>query len=205
MLNQNQYGGVFGGPVKKDKLFFFVSYQETQQKNGYSALSVFQQGISLPPIPLIASRGDCPLGVTTESGCDAADASFRGSARSQYLPAEQSPIARASRTRKTALREQLHEHRNRWRAGGLQWIQHQSRALYGSCNSNCQMGLITFRSSLSLPASATGTGNYGTTSYSIPALYHEHQGMGNLGLRDQLQEHLSSAVIFIPSIRADAP
>ncbi len=36
VLNQNQFGGVFGGPVKKDKLFFFVSYQETQQKNGIS-------------------------------------------------------------------------------------------------------------------------------------------------------------------------
>jgi Carboxypeptidase regulatory-like domain len=35
-LNQNQFGGVFGGPIKKDKLFFFVSYQETQQKNGIS-------------------------------------------------------------------------------------------------------------------------------------------------------------------------
>ena len=33
MLNQNQFGGVFGGPVKKDKLFFFASYQETWQKN----------------------------------------------------------------------------------------------------------------------------------------------------------------------------
>jgi hypothetical protein len=36
VLNQNQYGGVLGGPVKKDRLFFFVSYQETQQKNGIS-------------------------------------------------------------------------------------------------------------------------------------------------------------------------
>jgi hypothetical protein len=36
VLNQNQYGGTFGGPVKKDKLFFFVSYQETAQKNGIS-------------------------------------------------------------------------------------------------------------------------------------------------------------------------
>ena len=34
VLNQNQFGGVFGGPVKKDKLFFFASYQETRQKNG---------------------------------------------------------------------------------------------------------------------------------------------------------------------------
>ncbi len=36
VLNQNQYGGTFGGPVKRDKLFFFTSYQETWQKNGIS-------------------------------------------------------------------------------------------------------------------------------------------------------------------------
>ena len=37
VLNQNQFGGVFGGPVKKDKLFFFASFQETWQKNGVSS------------------------------------------------------------------------------------------------------------------------------------------------------------------------
>jgi hypothetical protein len=36
VLNQNQYGGTFGGPLKKDKIFFFTAYQETQQKNGLS-------------------------------------------------------------------------------------------------------------------------------------------------------------------------
>ena len=36
VLNQNQYGGTFGGPVKKDKLFFFVAVQETKQRNGIS-------------------------------------------------------------------------------------------------------------------------------------------------------------------------
>jgi hypothetical protein len=49
VLNQNQFGGVIGGPVKKDKLFFFGSYQGTRQKNG-----VASQGFttaSLPPIP----------------------------------------------------------------------------------------------------------------------------------------------------------
>ena len=34
VLNSNQYGGAFGGPIKKDRLFFFGSYQETGQKNG---------------------------------------------------------------------------------------------------------------------------------------------------------------------------
>ena len=35
VLNQNQYGGTFGGPVKKDKLFFFVAFQETTSGTGY--------------------------------------------------------------------------------------------------------------------------------------------------------------------------
>ena len=37
VLNQNQVGGSIGGPIKKDKLFFFADYQETRQKNGLSA------------------------------------------------------------------------------------------------------------------------------------------------------------------------
>ena len=45
ILNQNQFGGTFGGPVKKDKLFFFASFQETRQKNGFS-----QAGYSDPTL-----------------------------------------------------------------------------------------------------------------------------------------------------------
>ena len=37
VLNQNQFGGVIGGPVIKNKLFFFGSYQGTRQKNGVSS------------------------------------------------------------------------------------------------------------------------------------------------------------------------
>jgi hypothetical protein len=47
-LNQNQFGGVLGGPLKKDKLFFFVSYQGTRQKNGLA-----QQGLSTVNIPYL--------------------------------------------------------------------------------------------------------------------------------------------------------
>jgi hypothetical protein len=49
ILNQNQFGGALGGPVKKNKFFLFGSYQGTRQKNG-----VAPQGFTtanLPPIP----------------------------------------------------------------------------------------------------------------------------------------------------------
>jgi hypothetical protein len=48
-LNQNQFGGALGGPIKKDKFFIFGSYQGTRQKNGLAS-----QGVTtalLPPIP----------------------------------------------------------------------------------------------------------------------------------------------------------
>ena len=50
VLNQNQFGGAVGGPIKKDKLFFFGSYQGTRQKNGIAAQGL-TPGATLPPIP----------------------------------------------------------------------------------------------------------------------------------------------------------
>lgn len=37
ILRQNQPGFTFGGPIKKDKLFFFTSYQATRQRNGIAS------------------------------------------------------------------------------------------------------------------------------------------------------------------------
>jgi hypothetical protein len=35
-FHQNQFGGTLGGPIKKDKVFFFVDYQGTRQTQGQS-------------------------------------------------------------------------------------------------------------------------------------------------------------------------
>ena len=39
IFRQNQYGGTIGGPIVRDKLLFFVSYQGTDQANGISSSS----------------------------------------------------------------------------------------------------------------------------------------------------------------------
>lgn len=58
VLNQNQVGGSVGGPIKKDKLFFFADYQETRQKNGVSAGG--SSTVNLFPLP--ADRTAANLG-----------------------------------------------------------------------------------------------------------------------------------------------
>ena len=46
VLRQNQFGGAFGGPILKNKLFFFVSYQGTRQTNGLGSTSL--QSVRMP-------------------------------------------------------------------------------------------------------------------------------------------------------------
>ena len=48
ILRQNQPGFTFGGPVKKDKLLFFTSYQATRQRNGVA--SQCKTNFSTPPL-----------------------------------------------------------------------------------------------------------------------------------------------------------
>jgi Carboxypeptidase regulatory-like domain len=49
VLNQNQFGFTLGGPVVKDKLMFFVSYQGTRERDGLdSAVGCLTSGF-LPP------------------------------------------------------------------------------------------------------------------------------------------------------------
>ena len=47
-FKQNQFGGTFGGPIKKNKLFFFVDYQGTKQILGATQFY---------PVPSVPDRG----------------------------------------------------------------------------------------------------------------------------------------------------
>jgi len=85
VLDQNQFGGVIGGPILKDKLFFFFSYRGTRGKNGVAAQGE-TFGALLPtilnPYAAIGSRGTCntPATVpdlsTISAECDATAQAF---------------------------------------------------------------------------------------------------------------------------------
>jgi Carboxypeptidase regulatory-like domain len=52
-LKQNQFGFTFGGPIKKEKLYFFGSYQGTRQRNGLAAgqdRTACVASLSTPPL-----------------------------------------------------------------------------------------------------------------------------------------------------------
>jgi len=58
VLRQNQPGMTFGGPIKRDKIFFFTSYQSTRQINGVDP----QCSTSLNTPPLTNDRSRAALG-----------------------------------------------------------------------------------------------------------------------------------------------
>jgi len=57
VLKQNQFGATFGGPIKKDKTFFFLSYQGTRQSNAISSAST-----RTTILPVLADRTRATLG-----------------------------------------------------------------------------------------------------------------------------------------------
>jgi hypothetical protein len=81
VLDQNQFGGTIGGPIKKDKLFFFFSYRGTRAKNGVAAagttfgarLPLTLNGFGAP-----GARGTCPAPAPGDSvaSCSATAQAF---------------------------------------------------------------------------------------------------------------------------------
>src|SRR5579871_5057761 len=73
IFHQNQYGGTLGGPIQKDKTFFFLSYQGTRNrapdKNGSGQTNVFSQAQRNGFFPdLASSTTPSPFPLVGESG-----------------------------------------------------------------------------------------------------------------------------------------
>ncbi len=59
-FRQNQFGGTLGGPIRRDRLFFFLDYQGTRQTQGIDTGSI--------PVPSIADRTGNLLDFTNGPG-----------------------------------------------------------------------------------------------------------------------------------------
>jgi hypothetical protein len=151
-LDQNQFGGVFGGPIKKDKLFFFVSLQETRQKNGATPYG-YSTGVILPPIP----QGD------------RSSPAFLAAMGSRFCQADQKTMF--------------------WFAGS------EPVQCDGSNINPVALKILQLKLSNGtyyVPSPTTSA----PISYSIPAIYKEHQGMGNWDWNMSAKNTLSGRYFF---------
>ena len=161
VLNSNQYGGVFGGPIKKDKLFFFVSYQETGQKNGITGYG--GSSATLPPIPA-GNRGTCPTGWSTPTQCDAAAQAFIPALAAATCPANHAGVT-ADLAQAGTVNVQCPGS-----AGANSLFNINSVAI-------SLMQLRLANGDYLIPSS--GTAGYITRTFTDPAIFHDHNGMGN--------------------------
>ena len=168
VLNSNQYGGVFGGPIKKDKLFFFASYQETSQRNGLSGYGL--SNVTLPPIPA-GDRGSCPAGWSSVTQCNAAAQAF--------IPALAEATCQAKHTSAAGDATSV--------TGGINVLCPSNGAGGPLYNINpvavsilqlkLPNGSYEIQGSGLPPVGASG--GYGLRSFSDPAIFKDHNGMGS--------------------------
>ena len=81
-LHRNQFGGNFGGPIKKDKLFFFLDYE------GYRQTSSFTDQAQLPSCAERGLTGTTSCGAASPNGylIDNTDTGSANPSGAPYLP-----------------------------------------------------------------------------------------------------------------------
>jgi carboxypeptidase family protein len=153
VLNQNQYGGVIGGPIKKDKLFFFASFQETWQKNGLSA-----QGSGNPTLP--------PIPVMNRGTLGAPNAAFVTALGAEFCPGGPGVSGKAGST---------------LNGPAIQTVGFTSVNCNGSNINPIALNLLELKNpdgTYYIPGS--GAAGQVTEFLSSPASFREHQAVGNL-------------------------
>ncbi len=168
VLNQNQFGGVLGGPVKKDKLFFFASYQRTWQANGLAAA-----GYSNPVLVGIpaGNRGTTTFDSNGVAHTDAAGLAFAQALGLAFCPATAGiPGSGSANTAPGSATKTSN--------GGTQV------ACNGSNINSRALALLELKTPGSqgvggyyVPGSTTGANQ--STTFSATAHYFEDQGVGN--------------------------
>jgi hypothetical protein len=188
VLNSNVYGGVIGGPVKKDKLFFFTSYQETDQKNGLSGY-----GFSTPilePIPL-GDRGTCPTPSSSLNsaaffaGCNGAAQQFITNMATAFSPAAPCSSAVGKTGGATAAGAQV---QCPGTAGATDALFNINPVAISMLQLQLPGGGYLIPSSLSFGGAPNSTQ---AVSFSEPAIFKDHQFIGNFDYVLNSRETLS--------------
>ncbi len=166
VLNENQYGGTFGGPIKKDKLFFFVAYQETSERNGIAGFGYSL--VNLPPIPNMP-RGTCPLTAVQASQCDLAAQNFAKALGTVVSLGAAAGVKQDKTVTGSTVKVN---------ADGMN-INPVALRIMQLQLPNGQYMMQGSSTSPSACAALTTACQFPSFSYTNPATFHDHQGLGN--------------------------